>query len=182
MGKRCSAENSTDKLRWGWIIVAGDIESCWGWSFSCDFTGDNLLDSNGDNPLSFAGDNLPLNSAGDIYFYTPPGTNFQSLLGMILQTPLGIFLYSAGDNNFLVLMVDKLCLGRILPIHSQLRASAGESGVLSRTANITILFLLCGERMYIQSFSPTRSIPIPGGQSNCMVWTFLVFPCFWYYK
>ena len=60
-----------------------------GMIFNCDFTGDNLLGSNGDNPLSFAGDNLPLNSAGDIYFYTPPGTNFQSLLGDDSATPLG---------------------------------------------------------------------------------------------
>ena len=27
LGKRCSAEDSTDKLRWGWITVAGDTES-----------------------------------------------------------------------------------------------------------------------------------------------------------
>ena len=33
MGKRCSIEDSTDKIRWGLITVAGDIESCWGLNF-----------------------------------------------------------------------------------------------------------------------------------------------------
>ena len=33
MGKRYSVEDSTDKLRWGWITVAGDTESCWGFEF-----------------------------------------------------------------------------------------------------------------------------------------------------
>ena len=28
LGKRYSVEASTDKLYWGWITVAGDIESC----------------------------------------------------------------------------------------------------------------------------------------------------------
>ena len=46
--------------------------------FGCDFSGNNLLDSYGDNPLSYDG-NDPLNSAGDILYsveehsYTPLG-------------------------------------------------------------------------------------------------------------
>ena len=32
--------------------------------------------------------------------------------------------------------------------------------------------------MYFQSFPPARFIPIPGGQSNCTVWTFLICPLF----
>ena len=33
MGKRCSAEDSTDKCSRGCITVAGDTESCWGFEF-----------------------------------------------------------------------------------------------------------------------------------------------------
>ena len=46
--------------------------------------GITLLAFCGDKPLSSAG-NDPLNSAGEIYFCTPLGINFQSLLGTILQ-------------------------------------------------------------------------------------------------
>ena len=75
-----SAGDSTDKLRWGSIIVAGDSESaedwipvcerkvlCWGRSFSCNLLGITLLGSCGDKSLSSAG-NDPLNLAGEIYF------------------------------------------------------------------------------------------------------------------
>ena len=112
-----------------WIFVCERNELRWGWFSSCDFNGDNLLDSTRDNPPESIGENYP-NSTGD---------------------------------NFLVLMINKLCLGRILPIHSRLRTLVGESDVLFGTANVTVFFLLCGERMYFQPFSPTRSIPIPGG-------------------
>ena len=54
---------------------------------------------------------------------------------VLVVTSLGItFLGSTGDNppdsigdNFPVLMIDKLCLGRIFPTHPRLRASAGEN-------------------------------------------------------
>ena len=37
-------------------------------------------------------------------------------------------------------------------------------------------FLPCGECMYHFSYSPTVSVPVPDGQSNCEVWALLVFP------
>ena len=66
-----------------------------------------------------------------------------------------------------MLLVDKLCLGRILPIHLQLQVSAGESYHYCLT--------LWGVKVPWR-YSSTESTLVPGGQSNCTVLTTLIAP------
>ncbi|CAI8598812.1 unnamed protein product [Vicia faba] len=70
------AGDAADKLHWGWVTVA---------------------DSCGDNPLRSAGNDL-LHSAEEIYFCTPLGIDFQSLLGKMIQLRWGSFFKLCWEN------------------------------------------------------------------------------------
>ena len=156
VGKRCSAEDSTDTLRWGWITVAGDTESVedwilvcerkeirWGWSFSCNLLGIILLDSCGDKSLSSAR-NDPLNLVGEVYC-TPLGINFQSLLGMIPPLRWGSFfrpcwenidstggiLYAVGDHSYTLLRNVKTAGDTLIFAGEYSLYSAGEYSLYS---------------------------------------------------
>ena len=85
-------------------------------------TGDRLPESTGDDASTPWGSFFRLcwenfNSIGGVLYSA--GEHSYTLLGNIK---------TAGDiKPFLVLMVDQLCLGKALLIHSQLQVSAGES-------------------------------------------------------
>ena len=66
--------------------------------FGCDFTRDNLLDSNRDNPLSYAGDNLPKSIGDDSPNST--GEAFFRLCWGKFSNSTGDILYSAGEYSY----------------------------------------------------------------------------------
>ena len=74
---------------------------------------------------------------------------------------------SAGDN-LLVLVIDKLCLGRISPIHSRLRVSAGENQhhYLFPTLWGVNVSGTHAEDMIMTSHRDF-SAPVPAGESAC---------------